>query len=110
MLHFLFDVFVGQYAPILSGALGISGSIALAVPPISSGDLRLVQLQLDEIEGKIPPISHRDVKREVVREARKLLTREKYWNFVGAALLFLAFAVLLANGTYCGLAGPGACH
>jgi hypothetical protein len=110
MVRFLFDLFVGHYAPIFSGALGIAGSFALAVPPIRNNNLRSVTLQLDQIENKISKTAHEAAKSRLTEKEKKFLSDERRWNLFGAVLLLAAFAVLFSNSVYCGLASPGTCH
>jgi hypothetical protein len=110
LLDVLFSLFVGHYAPMVSGALGIAGSLALASPPIRSNSLRTVVLKLDQIDGMLSKSAHKTAKSELTQRERKLLNSEKGWNLLGAVLLLSAFAILFLNSAYCDLVAPGTCH
>jgi hypothetical protein len=109
MLGLLFDLTVGKYAVALSAALGILGSLSLALPPIFSLRLRRVSLQLERLGKAISADATEAAKQRLTREMRAELAREVIWNLAGALLLVLAFAFLFANSFYCGSAPPGTC-
>lgn len=101
MLHLIFEMFIGKYAPISSSALGIMGALAFAVPPIESRNLRTVLLQIEEIEHGISPDAFRSAKAALIRDARRLLKWERIWNLIGATLFVTAFLILFLNSIHC---------
>lgn len=109
MLQFIFETIMGKYAPITAGALGILGSLALAIPPIENRNIRTVLLQLEDIGGGISDNAFRDAKKALTREARRLLKKERFWNLLGAILLVLAFVALFLNSIYCTSSPIGTC-
>jgi hypothetical protein len=105
MLELLFDIFIGKYAVMVSGALGILGSVALALPPIESLHVRVVLLQLDGIQEGLSEEAYKNAKHGLTSEARRLLKRERRLNMIGAFLLIAAFVILFTNATYCTVTG-----
>ncbi len=101
MLDIIFEALIGKYASISSGAFGILGAIAFAIPAFESRGLRDVLLQIEELERGISSDAFRNAKGALIREARRLLKRERNWNLLGAGLVGAAFLVLLMNATYC---------
>lgn len=96
----VFDIFVGRYAPLVSGVCGLCGSLALAWAPIATARLREVFLQFGEIDSKVDPKARDDARGALTREARQLLAVEKRINLAGAVFLVAAFAILIANSIY----------
>jgi hypothetical protein len=107
--EFVFDLAVGKHAGISSGALGIAGAVALAIPPIESLKLREVLLKLFAISEILSPDAFKAVKAPLLDEAKNLLARERRFNIAGAVLLILSFATLFLNSIYCNMV-PGECH
>lgn len=103
MLQLLFDLFIGRYAGVTAGILGILGSLALAVPPIRSANLRHSLLQLDQIGDALSEASLIAARKRLTAEARKFLATEMNWNLAGAIQLVGAFVVLLANSIFSAL-------
>jgi hypothetical protein len=103
ILDFIFDFFVGRHAGITSGAFGIVGSVALAIPPIESLKLRTVLLQLFSISDEVPKEAVKEAKNPLLMEAQDLLARERRFNIAGAGLLVAAFVILFINSIYCSI-------
>jgi hypothetical protein len=109
ILDFIFDFFVGRHAGITSGAFGIVGSVALAIPPIESLKLRTVLLQLFSISDEVPKEAVKEAKNPLLMEAQDLLARERRFNIAGAGLLVAAFVILFINSIYCSISPAGVC-
>jgi hypothetical protein len=109
MLHFAFELLIGKYAAGTAGLLGVLGSIALAIPAFESRDIRIVLLQIDDLQAADSEGALVDARRALTREARRLLARERHWNMAGAALLILAFSLLFLNAVYCAISPAGTC-
>lgn len=97
----LFDVFVGQYASITSGALGLCGSIAFAVPPIKSWAIRKAALKREKLESserfgeaarRAAPVVTENLQHELIAERR--------CNLTGASLLFCSFLTLILHAVW----------
>lgn len=98
MLQMLFS---GSGAALISGLLGFFGSVALAVPAISSVDSRrtLLQLQRLQLELKVPSAFDQQAKPLLKRALREIAT-ERRWYRTGFALLGLSFALTVAKALF----------
>jgi hypothetical protein len=105
-----FDLLIGKHAVIVSSIFGLLGAAALAVPPIESLSMREIMLKWFAIAHDVEESAAQSTKAALIAEARHLLGRERLFNIFGAGLLFLSFAVLLANSLYCALSPVGVCH
>lgn len=97
----MFDVFIGQHAPILSGLLGLVGSACLAIPPIKSWGIRNAALTLDRLKtserfGRIAERASAVATENLLAELRL----ERGFNLAGAVLLFLSFLLLILHAVW----------
>ena len=97
----LWDLFVGAYAPVLSGVCGLVGSACLAIPPIRSWGLRNAALTFQKLTGsRLFDRAAQRGQRVATGKLRQELKLERIFNFAGAASLFAAFLLLILHALW----------
>lgn len=97
-MSLLGEILVGQYAPAVSAVLGLAGSVALAIPTLSSSDSRrtLVRLQRLQVAVKDPAAFNNQAK-PLLDRALSEIESERRWFRRGLGLLALSFFLLVAH-------------
>ncbi|MCC5778546.1 hypothetical protein H7H48_05745 [Nitratireductor sp. B36] len=93
------DLAVGQFAPIISGILGLTGSALLVLPSIMSSDSRMTMLQLQRLQtSRTQPNAYQKQMKQLLDRALKEMGFERRCLRVGLLLLCVSFLMLALHG------------
>ncbi|WP_048648635.1 hypothetical protein [Nitratireductor soli] len=97
-MSLLGELLVGQYAPAISGVLGLGGSVALAIPTLSSTDSRRTLVRLQRLQVTVTDPKAFDAQaKPLLDRALAEIESERRWFRRGLGLLALSFAQLVAH-------------
>ncbi|WP_367715821.1 hypothetical protein AB2N04_17200 [Nitratireductor sp. GISD-1A_MAKvit] len=89
----------GQFAPVLSGILGLIGSAVLVLPSVVTTDSRTTMLQLQRLQASsTKPNAFQKQMKQLLDRALKEMVFERRCQRVGLLLLSLSFLLLAVHG------------
>lgn len=101
----LYELAVGDYAPLSSGIFGLVGSVVLAIPALSTADSRKTLIRLQHLQISLRnPDALKDQAESLLGRALREVDRERRMLLIGLALLAVSFAQLVAHA----IAAPAA--
>lgn len=97
-MAFLYDILIGAYAPVLSGFLGLLGSVSLAVPTLSSADSRRTLVRFQSLQVELEdPTTFNEQALPLLDQALHEIDVERRWFRWGLLLLGLSFVQMAVH-------------